>query len=112
MFQNTDLIAKYDLSSVTEVITGAAPMGPVILQKLSDLYPGWKILQGYGKRFFSMLDSIVTPAKRYLPGLTEAGPTVSVTLSDDIWTGSSGTLLPEVQCRLISPDGAEVERYD
>ena len=51
-------------------------------------------------------------AKTHFPGLTEAGPTVAITPSSDIWSGSSGLLLPQVQCRLISPDGVEIESYD
>ena len=54
MLQNTDKIAEYDLSSVAEVLTGAAPMGPEILQKVHSLFPRWKVLQGYGKLFSSV----------------------------------------------------------
>ena len=47
-----------------------------------------------------------------VPGLTEAGPTVSMTPPDDTWTGSSGILLPQVRCRVIRPDGSEINKYE
>lgn len=37
---------------------------------------------------------------------------MSSTSCDDIWFGSSGSLLPGVQCKIVTPEGAEVTGYD
>ena len=49
LFQNVTLMKNHNLSSIVDVVTGAAPMGPETLQKLHRLFPKWNILQGYGK---------------------------------------------------------------
>jgi hypothetical protein len=49
MLRNKDLLKKYDLSSVTSVFTGAAPLGAETSKELQDLFPHWAIRQGYGK---------------------------------------------------------------
>lgn len=45
-------------------------------------------------------------------GLTETCTVVSSSPADDIWFGSSGSLLPSVEVRIVSPDGAEITEYD
>ncbi|CVL03652.1 probable phenylacetyl-CoA ligase [Fusarium proliferatum] len=89
ILSNMDTVAKYDLSSSVEIFIGAAPLGPEILVKTRKLFPYWKILQGYG--------------------LTEAGAVVSLTRRDDIWLGSSGVPLDEIECRLLSEDGQDLK---
>lgn len=37
---------------------------------------------------------------------------ISSTPADDIWFGSSGSFLPSVEARIISPDGKEITVYD
>jgi acyl-CoA synthetase (AMP-forming)/AMP-acid ligase II len=37
---------------------------------------------------------------------------VSLTAYDDIWYGSSGSLIPGLMARLISPDGKEITEYN
>lgn len=37
---------------------------------------------------------------------------VTATSPHDIFLGSSGSLLPSLEARLISPDGDEIEEYD
>ncbi|TPX08638.1 uncharacterized protein E0L32_009827 [Thyridium curvatum] len=92
ILSNLDLVEKYDLmSSTADIYIGAAPLGPEILNKVEELFPNWKILQGYG--------------------LTEAGPVVSLTPKNDIWIGSSGIPLDGVQCRLISEDGQDIDDW-
>lgn len=31
---------------------------------------------------------------------------------DDIWFGSSGSLIPGVECKIVTPEGVEVTGYD
>jgi acyl-CoA synthetase (AMP-forming)/AMP-acid ligase II len=76
-------MTKYDLSSVVDVLTGAAPMGPEALQTLYDVYPRWNIFQGYGK--LTRLYQTLLMAAKTPSGLTEAGPTVAMTPIEDIW---------------------------
>ena len=47
-----------------------------------------------------------------ISGLTETSTVVTSTAVDDIWFGSSGSLLPMVQARIMSPDGAEITKYN
>lgn len=42
-------VAKYDLSSIRFVYTGAAPLGGQTVDDLLKMFPKWRIGQGYGK---------------------------------------------------------------
>ncbi|OKL57701.1 hypothetical protein UA08_07065 [Talaromyces atroroseus] len=92
MLRNKDLLKEYDLSSVTSIFTGAAPLGAETSREVQDMFPRWAIRQGYG--------------------LTETATVVCATLPTDIWFGSSGNVLPGVEMRIISPDGKEILKYD
>ncbi|KAJ5626753.1 Acyl-CoA ligase inpC [Penicillium herquei] len=92
MLRNHKECAKYDLSSVSGVFTGAAPLGPETAADFQKLYPKVLIRQGYG--------------------LTETSTVVSSSHPDDILSGSSGCLLPGWEARIVSPDGKEITAYD
>jgi acyl-coenzyme A synthetase/AMP-(fatty) acid ligase len=49
MTKNAKLLAKYDLSSVWSIFTGAAPLGQETAEDLQKIFPDWKIRQGYGR---------------------------------------------------------------
>jgi acyl-CoA synthetase (AMP-forming)/AMP-acid ligase II len=49
MTKNPQMLAKYDLSSVWSLFTGAAPLGQETAEDLQKMFPSWKIRQGYGK---------------------------------------------------------------
>jgi acyl-coenzyme A synthetase/AMP-(fatty) acid ligase len=51
MAKNQGACSKFDLSSVTSLFTGAAPLGPETAEELQKLYPSWKIRQAYGEQF-------------------------------------------------------------
>ncbi|KAE8384981.1 hypothetical protein BDV23DRAFT_191149 [Aspergillus alliaceus] len=84
-------VLKSHLESVKSVVIGAAPFDVATAKQLSDIFPDWEILQGYG--------------------LTEASVVVSYTRSGNVYLGSSGMLLPLVQARLIEKSGTEVTAY-
>lgn len=42
--------AKYDMSSVRFIFSGAAPLGKETMEDLWKVWPKWNICQGYGKR--------------------------------------------------------------
>ncbi|KAH0559178.1 hypothetical protein GP486_004291 [Trichoglossum hirsutum] len=90
--KNKDLLSKYDLSSVIGIYTGAAPLGAETAQELQTDHPTWVVRQGYG--------------------LTETSTVVCSTSDHDIFFGSSGSILPATECRLVSPEGVEIEGYD
>lgn len=92
MAKNQAVCSKYDLSSVSGIFTGAAPLGAETAEELQQIYPSWKIRQGYG--------------------LTETCTVVCMTLDNDIFFGSSGSLLPGINAKIISLEGVEITGYD
>ena len=93
MAKNKAALDKFDLSSIKIIFTGAAPLGKETADELSGQYPNWLIRQGYG--------------------LTETSTVVSSTSGHDIWFGSSGSIIPLVECKLVDPEnGKEITAYD
>ncbi|KAI9695863.1 MAG: hypothetical protein M1836_005980 [Candelina mexicana] len=92
MTKNAKLCAEYDLSCVKSIFTGAAPLGAETAADLQNCYSQWRIRQGYG--------------------LTETCTVVCSTPFNDIWFGSSGSLLPAVEARIVSLDGSDITSYD
>ncbi|KAJ3534109.1 hypothetical protein NM208_g7686 [Fusarium decemcellulare] len=92
LLSNYDKCQKYDLSSVRLIFSGAAPLGSETVHKLLELYPRWRISQGYG--------------------LTEASPSVFHTSEADALVGSSGSLLPGVKAKIIDQHGKEVTKHE
>ncbi|KAF7587953.1 hypothetical protein BBP40_006492 [Aspergillus hancockii] len=92
MLRNQETCSKYDLSSVTSLFTGAAPLGVETAEDFQKMYPGVAIRQGYG--------------------LTETATVIASTHPSDIVLGSSGVLIPGVEARIVSPDGKEITSYD
>ncbi|KNG82891.1 AMP dependent CoA ligase [Aspergillus nomiae NRRL 13137] len=92
MLRNQDVCSKYDLSSVKSLFTGAAPLGMETAEDFQKLYPNVTIRQGYG--------------------LTETSTVVASTHPTDVFLGSSGTLIPGVEARIVSPEGQEITAYD
>jgi long-subunit acyl-CoA synthetase (AMP-forming) len=45
-------------------------------------------------------------------GLTETCTVVCSTSPTDIWFGSSGSLIPGIECKIVTPEGNEVTGYD
>ncbi|KAK4544763.1 hypothetical protein LTR36_004012 [Oleoguttula mirabilis] len=83
---------QYDLSSVREIFTGAAPLGKETADELLTMFPTWAIRQGYG--------------------LTETCTVVCSTVPDDIWFGSSGSLIPGITAMIMTAEGNEITGYD
>ena len=92
MANNSKILAKFDLSSVSQIFTGAAPLGAETAEALEKEHPSWKIRQGYG--------------------LTETSTVVLSTPVHDIWYGTCGSLIPSCQAKIMSPDGKEITEYD
>ncbi|OKL57044.1 hypothetical protein UA08_07377 [Talaromyces atroroseus] len=93
ILNNQSLLARFDLSSVREIFTGAALLDAGLCRKLLLQYPSWKIRQAYG--------------------LTESATVISATPPNDIMLGSAGNLISGVEARLVSlTTGAEVTKYE
>lgn len=92
MTNSKGVMGQYDLSSVRGIFTGAAPLGVETANDLQSIFPEWKITQGYG--------------------LTETATVVCTTSAQDIWLGSSGSLMPGHEARLVTIEGTEIEGYD
>ncbi|XP_043723009.1 4-coumarate--CoA ligase 2-like [Telopea speciosissima] len=85
----SSVAAKYDLSSITKVMSGAAPMGKELEDALRDLLPNAKFGQGYG--------------------MTEAGPVLSMCSAFakepfDIKLGSCGTVVRNADLKILDPE--------
>ncbi|EGX96626.1 AMP dependent CoA ligase, putative [Cordyceps militaris CM01] len=89
---NSFLMEPFDLSSVTSVVTGAAALDRTVAGRLKSLQPSWEFLHAWG--------------------LTETCIVVTFTSKHDVWYGSSGSLLPGCQLRLVDAEGKDVENYD
>lgn len=92
MVNNKKTLQNYDLSAVKTIFTGAAPLGEETADDLQKIFPKWEIRQGYG--------------------LTETCTVVSSTNPQDNWFGSVGSLLPGIECKLVTIEGNEITGYD
>lgn len=80
------LVEQFDVSSVTQIFSGAAPMGPEIEAAVGTRF-GADSVQGYG--------------------MTELSPISHMTAGDDIRHGSSGQAVPSTECRIVDPETLE-----
>lgn len=112
MAKNKAALEKFDLSSVQSIFTGAAPLGAETAEKLQSQYPSWKIRQGYGKILPTVFAVLGLRLLTLPVGLTETSTVICATAFHDILLGSSGSLLPSVQAKIVSIEGAEITGYD
>ncbi|XP_008805412.2 4-coumarate-CoA ligase 1-like [Phoenix dactylifera] len=82
-------VDRYDLSSIRTVMSGAAPMGKELQDKLMAKIPNAKLGQGYG--------------------MTEAGPVLSMCLAFakepfDVKSGSCGTVVRNAELKILDPE--------
>ncbi len=112
MLSSKDILKKYDLSSVRFIFTGAAPLGKETIQELLNMYPKWRIGQGYGK-FLSPPTpvSLMASADARPTGMTETSTVVSSTSEHDLCPGTSGSIVPGTRCKVVDPDGKEITEY-
>ncbi|KAJ9115598.1 hypothetical protein QFC20_000923 [Naganishia adeliensis] len=89
---NNPIAEKYDLSSLSNVMSGAAPLGAGLTKKVKQRFPKVNVSQGYG--------------------LTETtAPCHSQNVEDGkVFFGSCGKLLPNLQVRLVDIDLQDVKK--
>ncbi|PSS08186.1 4-coumarate--CoA ligase [Actinidia chinensis var. chinensis] len=83
------VVDNYDLSSIRTVMSGAAPMGKELEDKVRAKLPNAKLGQGYG--------------------MTEAGPVLSMCLAFakeplEIKSGSCGTVVRNAEMKIVDPN--------
>ncbi|MCQ3808052.1 MAG: AMP-binding protein [Acidimicrobiia bacterium] len=80
------LVENYDLSSLKQVFSGAAPLGADLAAEAADRV-GCEVVQGYG--------------------MTELSPVTHATPEGDYRPGTSGTAVSNTQCRIVDPETGE-----
>ncbi|GAB1737370.1 hypothetical protein NU219Hw_g1518t1 [Hortaea werneckii] len=88
MLRMRNICAKYDLSSVRFLFSGAAPLGEETIREFGRIYPKWTIAQAYG--------------------MTETSVCVTVPSEHEIVARASGSLLPKTSVKLMGEDGGEI----
>jgi len=82
------MVDQFDVSSVTEIFSGAAPLGPETEEAVGTRF-GARSVQGYG--------------------MTEMAPISHMTVGSAIRHGSSGQAVPSTECRIVDPEtGADL----
>ncbi|MGI9597545.1 MAG: AMP-binding protein [Acidimicrobiales bacterium] len=76
-----------DLSSLRKIFCGAAPLGGELAEEAANRI-GCAVVQGYG--------------------MTELSPVSHATFGQDAKSGSSGITVPNTECRVVDPLGADV----
>ncbi|KAI4349108.1 hypothetical protein L6164_009745 [Bauhinia variegata] len=89
LLKQSDVVNKYDLSSLKQVAGGAAPLGKDVMQDCAKILPKVEIIQGYG--------------------MTEACGVISLENPKEgcRLTGSAGILLRGIESRIVSLDTGE-----
>ncbi len=80
------LVENYDLSSLRQVFSGAAPLGADLAAEAADRV-GCEVVQGYG--------------------MTELSPVTHATPEGDYRPGTSGTAVSNTECRIVDPETGE-----
>ncbi|KAF5545578.1 phenylacetyl ligase [Fusarium napiforme] len=85
-------IQKYKVNHLPLVSSGAAPLGAKTIESMQQMWPRWKVGQGYG--------------------LTESSPSVCSTSQHDILPGTSGSIVLGTRCKVIDETGLEVTELE
>ena len=80
------IVEYYDLSSLRQIFSGAAPLGADLAAEASDRV-GCEVVQGYG--------------------MTELSPVTHATPEGDYRPGTSGIAVSNTECRIVDPDTGE-----
>jgi acyl-CoA synthetase (AMP-forming)/AMP-acid ligase II len=80
------MVDDHDLSSLKQVVSGAAPLGADLAQAATDRI-GTEVVQGYG--------------------LTETSPVTNLTPLGESRPGTVGVLVPNLECRIVDPISGE-----
>jgi acyl-CoA synthetase (AMP-forming)/AMP-acid ligase II len=79
-------VENYDLSSLKQIFSGAAPLGAELAKEAGDRV-GCEVVQGYG--------------------MTELSPVTHSTVEGHARPGTSGVAISNVECRIVDPESGE-----
>ena len=85
-FAKHPLVDEYDLSSIIQICSGAAPLGAELAAEASKRV-GCEVVQGYG--------------------MTELSPVSHCTVEGDFRPGTSGVTVPNTEIRIVDTDSGE-----
>jgi acyl-CoA synthetase (AMP-forming)/AMP-acid ligase II len=85
-FAKHPLVDEYDLSSLVQIFSGAAPLGAELAAEASKRV-GCEVVQGYG--------------------MTELSPVSHCTVEGDFRPGTSGVTVPNTEIRIVDTDSGE-----
>jgi len=88
MVNNSDLVRKYDLSSLRFIVSGGSPLPPETIKKVQDTFH-LVVQQGYG--------------------LTEASPGVAHNPPEKIKNESVGIPYPDTECKIVDTETGAVK---
>ncbi|KAL0421817.1 UNVERIFIED_CONTAM: 4-coumarate--CoA ligase-like 7 [Sesamum latifolium] len=82
--KHQEMLKEYDVSSVREILSGAAPLGKETTEECARIFPDAVVYQGYG--------------------MTETGGPISFgnTRTDTPYSGSTGVLAPGVEAQIVN----------
>ncbi len=83
---NAPIVGDYDMSSIRQVFSGAAPLGAELAAQASERL-GCEVVQGYG--------------------MTELSPVSHSTVEGDFRPGTSGVTISNTESRIVDPDTGE-----
>jgi 4-coumarate--CoA ligase len=93
LLKNEALVKRHDLSSLTELLSGSAPLGEEVVAMMHKLLPHTKTGQGYG--------------------MTEMSPVVASPMEGKTQTpGSCGYILPDTEIRVVKVDASQQSGSD
>jgi 4-coumarate--CoA ligase len=80
------IVDEYDLSSVKQIFSGAAPLGAELAEEAGNRV-GCEVVQGYG--------------------MTELSPVTHATVQGTNHPGTSGVAISNVECRIVDPESGD-----
>ena len=86
-FAKHPAVEKYDITSLRQVFSGAAPLGGELANEAAERID-CPVVQGYG--------------------MTELSPVTHLTVGSDYKAGSSGVAIANTECRVVAEDGNDV----
>ncbi|KAL0385050.1 UNVERIFIED_CONTAM: 4-coumarate--CoA ligase-like 7 [Sesamum radiatum] len=81
--KHQEMVKEYDISSITEILSGAAPLGKETMEECARIFPNVVVYQAYG--------------------MTETGGPISLgnVRTDTPYSGSTGVLVPGVEAQIV-----------
>ncbi|OZJ01376.1 hypothetical protein BZG36_05625 [Bifiguratus adelaidae] len=96
LLAKSPLVDSYDLSSITRIAVGAAPLGRDLELELKRRFSGAAVFQGYGLTEMTKV------------GLRIQKPQSTSTSASAAISGTIGCIVPNMECKVIDDEGKEL----